>query len=214
MAQLIRRRSKLEVVVRDAQGTFSSVNEKECKRCRTVQEIGFFPIKAAKGKQRWYSPFCTPCLEVLTKRVCACGCGEVLPRTSSHQYLLGHDPTVVRVRPVGRREAVRNWRTSNPEKCLGYKLKHAFGISLETYYGLVAKQGNRCGICRTDKPGGRYRYWCVDHDHQTAAVRGLLCGRCNSGIAALGDSIEGIKRALAYFESVPLTDISPTEVSL
>ena len=214
MPELIRRRSKLEVVAREARGSFASAKHKECKRCRKIKEIAAFPVKAVKGNQRWYSPFCASCLELLTKRACACGCGEFLPKTSSRQYLLGHDPTVVRLRPSTRRESVRTWRQSNPEKCLGYKLKHAFGISVAEYYNLAAKQNNRCAICRTDKPGGRYRYWCVDHDHRTGAVRGLLCGRCNTGIGALGDSIEGIKRALEYFESAALMAGHTAGVSL
>lgn len=206
--ELIRRRSKTEVVARAAKGSFASAKEKECKRCRDIKQIGCFPIKAEKGNQKWYSPFCEECLELLTRRVCACGCGELLPKTGGRNYLLGHDPTVVRVRPVSRRESVNNWRQRNPEKCFGHKLKHLFGISIENYNALAAKQGNRCGICRTDKPGGRCRYWCVDHDHQTGVVRGLLCGRCNSGIAALGDSAEGVKRALSYLEPTSLDGVS------
>src|SRR6516225_7058612 len=32
----------------------------------------------------------------------------------------------------------------------------------------------------------------------TANVRGLTCGRCNRGLGLLGDSIEGVRRALDY----------------
>lgn len=208
MTEMIRRRTKTEVIARGAKGTFSSAKEKECKRCRGIKPIEHFPLKADNGKQKAYSPFCAECLSLLTQRVCACGCGEFLPKTGSRSYLLGHDPSVVRLRPATRREDVKNWRQRNPVKCLGYRLKHAFGISLDVYNALVAKQGNRCAICRIDKPGGRYRYWCVDHDHLTGAVRGLLCGRCNSGIAALGDSAAGVKRAVCYLEAVAVDGLS------
>ena len=38
----------------------------------------------------------------------------------------------------------------------------------------------------------------LDHDHVTGKFRGWLCNQCNLGIGHLGDSIEGLERALAY----------------
>jgi hypothetical protein len=41
----------------------------------------------------------------------------------------------------------------------------------------------------------------VDHDHETKVIRGLLCYRCNSALAAFGDSVEGLETALAYLKA-------------
>jgi len=38
----------------------------------------------------------------------------------------------------------------------------------------------------------------LDHCHDTLSFRGWLCGKCNSGIALLGDNKEGVQRALKY----------------
>lgn len=38
----------------------------------------------------------------------------------------------------------------------------------------------------------------LDHDHKTGAFRGWLCHSCNAGIGQLGDTIEGLERAVAY----------------
>lgn len=38
----------------------------------------------------------------------------------------------------------------------------------------------------------------LDHDHKTGKFRGWLCSTCNTGLGKLGDSIEGLERAIGY----------------
>ena len=45
---------------------------------------------------------------------------------------------------------------------------------------------------------------CFDHNHETGAFRGWLCGSCNTSIGKLGDNIEGLKKALDYLEKAAL----------
>jgi len=40
----------------------------------------------------------------------------------------------------------------------------------------------------------------LDHDHVTYAFRGWLCRSCNTGIGALGDTVEGLERAIKYLK--------------
>ncbi len=40
----------------------------------------------------------------------------------------------------------------------------------------------------------------LDHDHATGKYRGTLCNKCNTGMGLLGDTIDGLRRALAYLE--------------
>jgi hypothetical protein len=65
---------------------------------------------------------------------------------------------------------------------------------------MVAAQGNRCAVCRTDKPGGRGETWHIDHCHETNVVRGLLCHHCNLGIGYLRDSPQIMRAAIKYVE--------------
>lgn len=51
----------------------------------------------------------------------------------------------------------------------------------------------RCSRCGELKP-------IADHDHDTGVIRGLLCHNCNRALGFLGDSIEGVRLALAYLE--------------
>jgi hypothetical protein len=52
-----------------------------------------------------------------------------------------------------------------------------------------------CECCGTPLVKGKVH---LDHDHVTGKFRGWLCNSCNLGIGALGDSIDGVKKALAY----------------
>lgn len=58
-----------------------------------------------------------------------------------------------------------------------------YGISVERYRELLAKQNNRCAVCGNEQDqlasdGRRYALH-VDHDHVTGQIRGLVCRRCN-----------------------------------
>ena len=41
---------------------------------------------------------------------------------------------------------------------------------------------------------------CVDHDHNTGKIRGLLCTRCNVGLGYFKDSPELFERAINYLK--------------
>jgi hypothetical protein len=57
----------------------------------------------------------------------------------------------------------------------------------------VTAQEGRCATCgRGDK------ILCVDHNHSTGIVRGLLCHRCNLGIGFLQDNPDLTQRATDY----------------
>jgi hypothetical protein len=75
-------------------------------------------------------------------------------------------------------------------------LKHQYGLTLEGFEALVAKNEGRCWICRdfADPP-------CVDHCHQTGKVRGILCRDCNTGIGRLGDDPKRLRAAIKYLET-------------
>lgn len=58
-----------------------------------------------------------------------------------------------------------------------------------------------CAVC--DWPfyvGTRAR--CVDHDHKTGLVRGVVCGSCNSGIGHLGDDANRVLKAALYLRGL------------
>lgn len=78
----------------------------------------------------------------------------------------------------------------------GYRLKKQYGMTLEDYAIMSEQQDNKCSICLT--PTKTNVSLCVDHNHDTGEVRGLLCQPCNSGIGFLKDDPTILARAINY----------------
>lgn len=77
-------------------------------------------------------------------------------------------------------------------------LKSRYGLSVDQYNEMLKAQNNKCAICGDDCPTGRSL--AVDHNHDTGAVRGLLCSRCNIGIGQL-KNITNLAKAIEYLEN-------------
>jgi hypothetical protein len=79
------------------------------------------------------------------------------------------------------------------------KRLNRYGLTHEQFEAMLTAQGGCCAICRTDAPKGSGGFhWCVDHDHATGLVRGILCGHCNQGIGMLQDNPVIIAAAFRY----------------
>ncbi len=42
---------------------------------------------------------------------------------------------------------------------------------------------------------------CVDHDHKTNQIRGLLCVNCNAGLGQFKDKVQFLAKAIVYLDS-------------
>ena len=88
-----------------------------------------------------------------------------------------------------------------PEK-RSQSIVKSYGLTLEKYDQILAAQKGGCAICHSKtaktKRNGRF---CVDHDHVTEQVRGLLCAACNRGIGLLQDNAEILDAGAAYLRS-------------
>lgn len=76
-----------------------------------------------------------------------------------------------------------------------YELKKKYGITPEIYLEMLDRQGGVCALCK--KPGDG-KALCVDHDHASGKVRGLLCHSCNVALGLLKDDAEVLRRAIEY----------------
>jgi hypothetical protein len=85
-----------------------------------------------------------------------------------------------------------------------YWLRKGYGLTLEQYNEMVARQDGKCLICQ-DKPhlvgNKRQKTLHVDHCHDSGKIRGLLCHQCNCAIGLLKDDPARIRALLAYVET-------------
>jgi hypothetical protein len=97
------------------------------------------------------------------------------------------------------------WHHNNKEKARvanrRITLQRYYGLSVEEYEHMLRQQGGVCAICGTAGYDKRQKYLCVDHDHATGAIRGLLCGRCNFAVGFFCDNPEFAGKMIEYLQS-------------
>jgi len=88
------------------------------------------------------------------------------------------------------------WEENWKRRTINRRLKQ-FGITEEEYTEMVVSQDGKCDICGQHPSK---KSLCVDHDHKTGKVRGLLCDKCNTGIGNLEDNITYLKNSIKYLK--------------
>lgn len=112
------------------------------------------------------------------------------------------------------------WHKANPDKLPAYMRKQSLskrGLTPATYEEMHVAQSGVCPICTEPETQlgshGKVKRLAIDHDHKhpdaeakdlllrRAAVRGLLCTRCNQGIGLLRHDPDSLERAAAYLRT-------------
>ena len=86
-------------------------------------------------------------------------------------------------------------------------LKTSYGLLESDIVAIIKKQDGRCPICERKIPGKYGPGNHVDHCHNTGAIRGLLCNRCNVGIGFFNDDGDMLRRAAEYIETSVYTRV-------
>jgi hypothetical protein len=146
---------------------------------------------------------------------CQCGCNQKTERRDGKQrrYVNGHKfsnrrigehthltcSVCQRLLPVDRftkRMTRQTYRGSCKECDTKGRRKRLYGLTIEDFERLVEEQNHCCSICKQFLKSSKELH--VDHDHQTGAVRGLLCKHCNQGLGHFRDSELYLESALDY----------------
>lgn len=87
-----------------------------------------------------------------------------------------------------------------------HHFKKKYGITLEEFNAWYITQEGKCGICKQFmiqplmQRGQPLNISCVDHDHKTGEVRGLLCSGCNKALGLFKDNIEFLNGAIRWLK--------------
>lgn len=76
------------------------------------------------------------------------------------------------------------------------KWKTRYHITPEEYLEMYNKQNGVCAICGQPETNGKLL--AVDHDHGNGKIRGLLCSKCNKGLAHFNDATLLLRKAMIY----------------
>ena len=86
------------------------------------------------------------------------------------------------------------------------KIKKKYGMSKDEWYWMYKEQGGRCRMCKKEIEshnngvGPSTVTACVDHDHKTDRVRGILCSSCNLLLGYANDDVNLLRLGIIYLE--------------
>jgi hypothetical protein len=151
------------------------MENKTCSKCKVAQPVSSFTLYKTGKLAGKYRSHCRTCSSAQVK--------DWSRRNKAH--LLARQ----------RRYYVENYKMSIRAHMVRY------GKNEEWYLATLEKQHGLCAICelpeRAKRKDGKIQRLCVDHDHRTGVVRGLLCTACNNRLGML-EKHEWIPKAQSY----------------
>lgn len=77
-----------------------------------------------------------------------------------------------------------------------------YGLTKAQWLAILEAQNGCCATCdvKLEIGGKRTAAPCVDHDHETGLVRGILCHACNRALGDVKDSVSVLTRLIQYLK--------------
>lgn len=126
-----------------------------------------------------------------TRQCGTCGITFALTQDNFHQDRPQH--------PEEARRLSRRCKRCERERARWRNIERTYGVTKVEYLLLLAEQNGTCKICK--KECVTLESLCVDHDHLTGKVRGLLCRKCNIGLGHFDDNVGLLTNAIEYLKA-------------
>jgi len=102
--------------------------------------------------------------------------------------------------------SAERYKIKDPERYERNRFKGACkakGITPDEYYKMYTEQEGKCKICKKHESEiinqvNHIRKLYIDHCHISGKIRGLICQKCNTGIAMFEDDIKSLQNAISY----------------
>jgi hypothetical protein len=173
---------------------------KTCTKCQTEKALSEF--YANGGFRDGVHPHCKKCRSEYHRKYhqknreanCARSKkwredNEKSYRAKKRAYYLKHKDLI--------RVKAKQWDLEHQEESWANDIRYRFGLTSVKYYAILKDQGGVCKICG-NPPKGKQKRLCVDHDHKTGVIRGLLCEHCNRGLGCFKDDPALLGTAMDY----------------
>jgi hypothetical protein len=82
--------------------------------------------------------------------------------------------------------------------------RQRYGITGPEREVILESQSGKCKLCKqiVEFDGTARQYsGCIDHDHKTGRIRGILCGNCNTWVGFLENRNINLDELAAYLNS-------------
>lgn len=179
-----------------------------CTSCGEEKPLGTDFFRMASGKDGYYAR-CKPCVMISRRKPRLCtGCGK----SYFHVGSIGAKGTVCpeclevgrmclrcnQFKPYDRFYQRKAGQKGGHRFCLdgcalSYNRELRYSVTSDELQELERQANGTCEIC-----GRSGRRMAVDHNHSTGAVRGLICGSCNSGLGLFSANAEFLLGAIEY----------------
>lgn len=142
-------------------------------------------------------------METVETKICG-GCEQALPANAFFKSARGRQGLDNHCKECSRRAKARRYFQMKKDSPTyrEYRRKQTlnqYGISPAEYAALLHEQMGVCAVCKELNADGKSL--CVDHDHETGQIRGLLCKPCNLALGNANDSPERLEALAVYLRS-------------
>ena len=161
---------------------------KVCSRCRVEKDVEEFGVcRRTKDGRLCY---CKKCYKQYRAEYAARN--RDMYRRSTAKYRAKYPERVKKVQS--------RYRARNADRLKYYWKEWKYGVSMGDFEQMFMATGGSCYICglAMKRFGQGSNAACIDHDHKSGFVRGLLCNNCNSGLGHFEDMVDRLYAAIKY----------------